>query len=135
MKYNQTLWLTSFSVHASSDNPSFNGTEGPLIIKYAVVLTTSVQNCLGKPACNHILLACSTIVLFIRSVTPFCCSVCGTIFSLLILFKAQNFSNSLLQYFSQLLNLKHLSLNFVSFSTKVLHLLNTSNTSNLCFMK
>ena len=38
------------SVHVSSGIPQFRGDEGPLLIRYIVVLTASTQNCLGRPA-------------------------------------------------------------------------------------
>jgi len=71
-------------IHASSRISQFRGTYGLLLIRYTAVLTASVQNCLGNSACIHILLARSSIVLFMRFVIPFWWRFLGTVFTLRI---------------------------------------------------
>ena len=77
---------------------SSKGDEGPRLIRCTAVFTASAQKLFGSPECNRMLLARSVIVLFIRSATPFCCGVLGTVNSLLIPWLSQNCLNSTDRY-------------------------------------
>jgi len=54
-------------VHASTGILQFKGTDGSMLIRYTAVLTAFAQNYLGNLACIRMLMARSSIVLFMRS--------------------------------------------------------------------
>ena len=103
-----------------------NGVEGPLVIRYDVVLTTSAQNAFGNLACNLMLLAHSFRILFILSATLFYWGVPEMVFSILIPFSTQFFLNSTFLYFPPLLDREYFTFKFVWFSTMALHFLKIS---------
>lgn len=111
----------------------FKADEGLLLIRYAIVVTTSAQNCFEKFTLNNMHITFSIKVIFIFSTSPFYYGVCPTVLCLAMPFALQNSSKSLLQFSKPLSVLNLFILLSFWFSMSAIHSLNFSKLHFFCF--